>query len=65
MQSRVLKDENKHQESHLLKHSNTNEKRMTMSLLAAAPEIFFRVGSAQLFAAEGGENFFKIVMIVF
>ncbi len=30
-----------------------------------APEICFRVGSAQLFAAEGGENFFKIVIIVF
>jgi hypothetical protein len=33
--------------------------------IAVAPEIYFRVGSAQLFAAEGGENFLKIVMIVF
>jgi hypothetical protein len=38
--------------------------RETLSL-AAAPEICFRVGSIQLFAAEGGENFLKIVMIVF
>ncbi len=30
----------------------------TLTLLAAAPEICFRVGSAQLFAAEDGENFF-------
>jgi len=39
--------------------------RLYAEELAAAPEIFFRVGSGQLFAAEGGENFFKIVMIVF
>jgi hypothetical protein len=33
--------------------------------VAAAPEICFRVGSAQLFAVKGGENFLKIVVIVF
>jgi hypothetical protein len=34
-------------------------------MLAVALEICFRVGLAQLIAAEGGENFLKIVMIVF
>jgi hypothetical protein len=33
--------------------------------LVVAPEICFRVGSAQLFAVEGGENFLKLVMMVF